>query len=36
MTKIYLAYGSNMNLEQMAVRCPNAKLMGPEIKGMEA
>ena len=24
----YVAYGSNMNLEQMAVRCPGAKLIG--------
>ena len=23
--KYYLAYGSNLNLEQMAFRCPNAK-----------
>ena len=22
---LYIAYGSNLNLEQMAVRCPNAK-----------
>ena len=27
-TKIYAAYGSNMNLEQMAVRCPAAKVIG--------
>ncbi|MBP3887586.1 MAG: gamma-glutamylcyclotransferase [Cellulosilyticum sp.] len=27
-TKIYAAYGSNMNLEQMSVRCPNAKVIG--------
>lgn len=26
--KIYLAYGSNLNLEQMAVRCPRAKVIG--------
>lgn len=26
--KIYLAYGSNMNVEQMARRCPYAKLLG--------
>jgi gamma-glutamylcyclotransferase (GGCT)/AIG2-like uncharacterized protein YtfP len=25
---IYLAYGSNLNLEQMAYRCPNAKALG--------
>ena len=24
----YVAYGSNMNLEQMAIRCPGAKLIG--------
>ena len=24
----YVAYGSNMNLEQMAVRCPGARLIG--------
>lgn len=26
--KIYLAYGSNLNLEQMANRCPTAKVIG--------
>ena len=26
--KIYLAYGSNLNLEQMSVRCPKAKVLG--------
>lgn len=26
--KYYLAYGSNLNLEQMAFRCPNARTMG--------
>lgn len=30
-TKIYAAYGSNMNLEQMAIRCPNAKVIGTGI-----
>lgn len=25
MNKIYIAYGSNMNVQQMAYRCPNAK-----------
>lgn len=25
---LYFAYGSNMNLEQMAHRCPNAKVLG--------
>ncbi len=28
MEKIYIAYGSNMNKEQMAMRCPNAKPIG--------
>lgn len=27
-TKIYGAYGSNMNLKQMSSRCPNAKVIG--------
>jgi hypothetical protein len=26
--KIYLAYGSNLNIVQMARRCPNAKVLG--------
>lgn len=26
--KLYLAYGSNLNLEQMAMRCPTAKVVG--------
>jgi hypothetical protein len=26
--KLYVAYGSNMNLVQMARRCPNAKVLG--------
>ena len=26
--KIYLAYGSNLNLKQMAQRCPTAKVIG--------
>lgn len=26
--KTYLAYGSNMNMDQMAMRCPNAKVLG--------
>lgn len=25
---IYIAYGSNLNLEQMSIRCPNAVLLG--------
>jgi len=28
MARLYIAYGSNMNVEQMAVRCPTAKLVG--------
>ena len=28
MKKIYFAYGSNLNLEQMAKRCPNARQLG--------
>ena len=33
MKKIYIAYGSNMDLFQMARRCPNARLLGTgEIK----
>jgi len=28
MTKLYIAYGSNLNLSQMAFRCPNAKQLG--------
>lgn len=27
-SKLYLAYGSNLNLEQMANRCPTAKVVG--------
>ena len=27
-TKLYLAYGSNLNLRQMARRCPHAELLG--------
>lgn len=26
--RLYLAYGSNINLEQMAKRCPNSKVIG--------
>ena len=29
--KKYLAYGSNMNLEQMAARCPGAKPLGTAV-----
>lgn len=28
MKKLYLAYGSNLNLEQMAQRCPTARVVG--------
>ena len=28
MKRIYLAYGSNLNLEQMAYRCPDATVIG--------
>ncbi|MFV0518571.1 MAG: gamma-glutamylcyclotransferase family protein [Aminipila sp.] len=30
-TKIYAAYGSNMNIFQMQYRCPSAKLIGTTI-----
>ena len=34
--RLYIAYGSNINLEQMANRCPNSKVIGKEIlKGYE-
>ncbi len=34
--KIYIAYGSNLNLPQMAQRCPTAKVLGvSEIKDYE-
>lgn len=29
--KLYVAYGSNMNLEQMSHRCPKAKVLGKGI-----
>ena len=28
MSKIYIAYGSNLNVEQMSKRCPDAELLG--------
>ncbi len=31
MKKIYLAYGSNLNLEQMAYRCPDAAVIGSTV-----
>lgn len=34
MKRIYIAYGSNMNLGQMASRCPDSKLLGnSQIEG---
>lgn len=34
--QLYIAYGSNINLEQMAYRCPHSKVVGTsEIKGYE-
>jgi len=30
-TKIYLAYGSNLNKDQMASRCPQATALGPTM-----
>lgn len=29
--KLYFAYGSNINLEQMACRCPDAKVVEPVV-----
>ena len=31
MKKYYLAYGSNLNLRQMALRCPTAKAVGTAV-----
>ncbi len=31
MRKIYLAYGSNLNHEQMYERCPQSKFIGPSL-----
>jgi hypothetical protein len=32
--KLYIAYGSNLNLAQMADRCPTARVIGKsEMKG---
>ena len=28
---LYFAYGSNINLRQMAVRCPDAKVVAPAV-----
>ena len=34
--RLYIAYGSNINLEQMAHRCPNSKIVRKEmLKGYE-
>ena len=36
MKKYYLAYGSNLNVEQMKLRCPTAEIMGTAfIEGYE-
>lgn len=29
--RYYIAYGSNINLDQMAYRCPHAKVIGPQM-----
>lgn len=29
--RLYLAYGSNLNLEQMSFRCPTARVVGPVL-----
>ncbi len=31
MKKLYIAYGSNMNMQQMAMRCPKATPLGKYI-----
>ena len=31
MKKYYLAYGSNLNVRQMALRCPTAKPVGTAV-----
>lgn len=34
--RLYITYGSNINLEQMSNRCPNSKVIGKEmLKGYE-
>ena len=34
--RYYIAYGSNLNVEQMAFRCPHATILGTaELKGWE-
>lgn len=33
-SRLYIAYGSNLHLPQMAFRCPTAKVVGAsEVKG---
>ena len=35
--QLYIAYGSNINLQQMAYRCPHSRVAGTsEIKDFEA
>lgn len=29
--KLYIAYGSNLNINQMKYRCPTAKLVGKGV-----
>ena len=31
MSKLYVAYGSNLNIKQMAYRCPTATLVGTGV-----
>ena len=32
--RYYIDYGSNLNVEQMAIRCPHATILGTsELKG---
>ena len=36
MKRLYIAYGSNLNVRQMKTRCPNAKILGTaKMKGWE-
>ncbi len=36
MSKLYVAYGSNLNMEQMRIRCPDAQFVGVgTLKGYE-
>ena len=30
--KYYIAYGSNLSVEQMAVRCPDARVVGNALR----